>query len=320
MRNALRAEARRLLSRRLTVVALLVLFGMVALFQLEVNSQITPPSAAEVAQTQAEYDQYQRDWEANHETWEAECLDSGGAPDECAVPPPEPADWGLGPTSFREVVSGAVSFAVYLTGLVLFVALASFIGAEATTGSLANWLTFIPDRRIVLTSKLAVAAVFAVLVGVAATGLTVAASSVLALVHRQPLTGLEQLVAMAGRGVVVVAVLGVLGFCVGMLTGSTGASIGVLLGGLFLTYVRLILSVTARWAEHLAPWSPEVNLAAIVHAGTTYPVSAGPGTDPDSATVAERSLSLAHGLGYWAVLLVAVIVVTWLVFRRRDVS
>ncbi len=128
-----------------------------------------------------------------------------------------------------------------------------------------------------LTSKLVVAAGFSLLVGVVATGLTVAASSVLALVHRQPLTGLDQVVAMAGRGVVVVMILGVLGFCVGLLTGSTGASIGVLLGGLVATYARLILSVTSRWAERLAAWSPEVNLSAILHAGTTYPVSTGTG-------------------------------------------
>ncbi len=320
MKHALRAETRRLLSRRLTLVALLVLFGMVALFQLQVNSAISPPSSAELAQNQADYQEYQRDWEANHETWEADCLDSGGTPAECAEPAPDPSGWGLAPESFRDVVPAAVGFAVYLSGLVLFVAMASFIGAECTTGSLANWLTFIPDRRIVLTSKLVVVTVFSLLVGGVASGLTVAASSVLALVHRQPLTGLDQVVAVAGRGVVVVLIFGVVGFCVGLLTGSTGASIGVLLGGLFLTYLRVILSVTTRWAEHLAPWSPEVNLAAILHAGTTYPVSAGPGTGPDSGSLAERSLSLAHGLGYWAALLAVLVAVTWLVFRRRDVS
>ena len=34
----------------------------------------------------------------------------------------------------------------------------------------------------------------------------------------------------------------------------------------------------------------------------------------------ERTISLTHGLVYWAVLLAAVIVVTAVVFRRRDVS
>lgn len=140
MKHALRAETRRLLSRRITLVALLVLFGMVALFQLEVNSSLTPPSAAELAQNRADYQESQRDWEANHETWEADCLDSGGGgtPEDCAVPPPDPADWGLAPASFLDVVPAAVTFAVYLSGLVLFVAMASFIGRRRPP---ARWRT-----------------------------------------------------------------------------------------------------------------------------------------------------------------------------------
>ena len=55
---ALRAETRRLLSRRLTLVALLALLGLIALFQLQVNAQVTPPSASEVAQAQQDYDRY----------------------------------------------------------------------------------------------------------------------------------------------------------------------------------------------------------------------------------------------------------------------
>lgn len=321
MRHALQAEALRLRSRRLTLVALVLLLGLIALFQLEVNSQITPPSAAQQAQNQADYERDVQDWETNHTAWEADCTASGGTADECAVPRPEPSDWGLTPATFLDVVPAAVSFTVYLAGLVLFVAMASFVGADSTTGSLANWLTFIPDRRIVLTSKLVVAAGFSLLVGVVATGLTVAASTVLTVVHQQPPTGLDQVAAMAGRGVVVVMILGVLGFCVGLLTGSTGASIGVLLGGLVATYARLILSVTSRWAERLAAWSPEVNLSAILHAGTTYPVSTGTGAvSEEPGSYLEKSLSLAHGLGYWAVLLAVLIAVTWLVFRRRDVS
>jgi hypothetical protein len=34
----------------------------------------------------------------------------------------------------------------------------------------------------------------------------------------------------------------------------------------------------------------------------------------------EKTIGVAHGLGYWAVLLTALIAVTWLVFRRRDIT
>jgi ABC-2 type transport system permease protein len=320
MINALRAEARRLLSRRLTLMTLVALLGMVGLFQLQVSSLVAPPSAAELAQSKQDFDEYVQDWEANHEEWEAECVDSGGTPAECAQPRPDPAEWGFAAVPFDQAVTGALEFAVYLGGLALFVVLASFIGAEATTGSLANWLTFIPNRTTVLGSKLIVAAVFSALTGAALGLLSVGVSAVVTTLHDQPLTGLGAMVAMAGRGMVVVTVFGVLGSCIGTLTGSTGASIGVLLGGIFLTYVRLILAFSSRWAERLSPWSPEVNLAAILDRGTTYQVSAGPGAPVDSGGYVDKALSFGHGMGYWAVVVAVLIVAAFLVFRRRDVT
>jgi ABC-2 type transport system permease protein len=321
MIHALRAETRRLLGRRVTLVALLALLGLIALFQLQVNAQVTPPSATEVAQAQQDYDRYVRDWESNHEQWEAECVSAGGTQQECVTPRPEPSDWGLAPQSFGDVVPAALSFAVYLGGMVLFVVMASFIGAEVTTGSLANWLTFVPSRATVLASKLVVATVVSVLVGALVGLVTVASSVAVTALHGQPLTGLDQVVAMAGRGVAVAAVFGVAGFCIGLLTGSTGASVGVLLGGIFLVFVRSVLVYTSTWAQRLSPWSPEVNLTAILDGGTTYAVSGVPGSGGDGAGgFVEKTVGVAHGLGYWAVLLTALIAVTWLVFRRRDIT
>lgn len=323
MINALRAEIRRLLSRRIVAVALLGLLALVGLYQLQVNSQVSPPSAAQVAEIQREYDEYLKEWEANHEEWEAECLDSGGGASECAQPRPDPSEWGLAPLAFEDAVGPAVSFGIYLGGMVLFVATASFIGAEITSGSLANWLTFVPDRRIVLISKLVVVSVFSVVVGAAVGFLTVGLSSLVTTIHGQPLTGLAAMSAMAARGTVVVAVFGIGGFLVGMLTGSTGASIGVLLAAFFLTYVQSALAFMARWAQHLSPWTFGVNLQAILNAGTTYQVSTGtspPLDDSFDGAYVEKTVSLAQGLGYWTVVLAVLAAVTWLLFRRRDVT
>jgi ABC-2 type transport system permease protein len=320
MINALRAETRRLFSRRITVISLLGLLALIALFQLQVNSQVAPPSAAEVAQLQREFDEYLKDWEANHEEWEADCVDSGGSVEECAQPRPELSEWGLAPVPFRDAVTPAISFAVYLGGMVLFVAMAYFIGAEASTGSLANWLTFIPNRRTVLASKLIVVSVFSGAVGAAVGLLTVASSAILTTVHGQPLTGFDAVSAMAARGVVVVAIFGIAGFAVGLLTGSTGASIGVLLGGIFVTYTLSVLAFVSPWAQYVAPFSPGVNLQAILDGGTTYEVTTGPSAPTEDGGYAERTLSLAQGLGYWAVLLGALVALSWVVFRRRDVT
>lgn len=322
MINALRAEARRLFSRRMTVIMLLGLLALVGLYQLQVSSQVTPPSAAEVAQLQREYEEYLKDWEANHTQWEADCQESGGTAEDCAQPRPDPAEWGIEPMTFAAAVGPAISFAVYLGGMALFVAMASFIGAEATTGSLANWLTFVPNRTTVLVSKLAVVTGFSVLVGAAVGFLTLALSMLVTSLHGQPLTDLAATTAMAARGTVVVTAFGIGGFLVGMLTGSTGASIGVLLGAVFATYLQAVLAFVSRWAEYLSPWSPGVNLQAILNGGTTYQVSTGPAAplESDGVAGAERTVSLLQGLGYWTLLLAALTAVTWLVFRRRDVA
>ena len=319
MRQVLRAEIRRLFTRRLTLLALLGLLALVALFQLQVNAMVTPPSPEAVAAAQAEYQEYLEDWEANREEWEAECVADGGSAQECATERPDPEGWGLAATPYDEAAGMAVTFGAYLGGMVIFVVTASFIGAEVTTGSLANWLTFVPDRRRVHAGKLLVAAGFSLLVGLAVGALTVAVSALLTLAHGQPLTGLPDIVAMAARGALVVGIFGVLGFCVALLTGSTGATIGVLLGAIFVLYVRIVLAYASRWAQLPAPMSPDVNLQAVLNKGTTYATSAGSGTGEGYPSV-EKTLSVWHGLGYWAVVLALLIAVTWHVFRRRDVT
>lgn len=321
MINALRAETRRLVSRRMVLVTLLAMLAFVLLYQLQVSSEVAPPTAAEIAESQRDYDEYLADWEAHHEEWEAECTESGGTAEECSEPRPSLADWDLAPYAFDESVSSAIGLTTYLGGLVLFVAMASFVGAEASSGSLANWLTFVPRRSTVMASKLLVVAGFSVVVGAATGLLTVAASALVTTLHGQPLTGLGAMTAMAARAVLVVAVFGLAGFTVGLLTGSTGVSIGILLGGIFLTYAMSILTYVSPWARWLPQANPGVNLTAILDGGTTYEVSvvSGSAYDDDGAYL-TRTLSMAHGLGYWAILLVSLLLVTWVVFRRRDVA
>jgi len=321
MSNAIRAEIHRLLSRRLVFIALLGLLLGIGLFQLAVNSMLTPPSPAQVAEAQRSYEEYVKDWEAHHEEWEAECTESGGTVDECAIPRPDPSEWGLAPVPFQQAVSPAITFGVYLGGFVLFLAMTSFIAAEASSGSLANWLTFVPDRDVVVGSKLVVVTGFSIVVGACVGLLTLGISALLAIAHAQPMIGFGDLAAMAARGVIVTAILGIAGFAVGLLTGSTAASTGVLLGAVFLTYVVPALAFLVRPVQLLVPWTPSLNLQAIVNNGASYQVTAGSGSPTEgTAELVTRTIGLAHGLGYWAVLLVALVAVTWVLFRRRDVT
>jgi ABC-2 type transport system permease protein len=320
VRNVVRAEIRRLLSRRVILVAMLGLLLGIGLFQVAVNSMLTPPSPAQIAEAQREYDNYVKDWEANHEQWEAECTESGGTADECAIPRPDPSEWGLAAVPFQQAVSPAISFGVYLGGFVLFLAMASFIAAEASSGSLANWLTFVPNRDIVIGSKLIVVTVFSIVVGAVAGLLILGSSALIGSAHGQPLTGFGDLAAMAARGVVLTAILGIAGFAVGLLTGSTAGSTGVLLGALFLTYVVPALSMLVRPVQLLVPWTPSLNLQAILINSASYQVTAANAGSTDMDELVTKTIGLAHGLGYWAVLLGVLVAVTWVLFRRRDVT
>src|SRR5918995_61287 len=150
MMRLLRAEAARLLSRRFTVVALLVLLVGLVLFQIEVYRASRPPSAAEVAANRAQYEYSHQEWREDHEEYVQRCVEGGQTPQICAsyYPEPQEEDFGLQAVPFSKIGSVAVPLAVYLSALALFLLAASYIGAEVTSGAIANWLSFLPRRGV----------------------------------------------------------------------------------------------------------------------------------------------------------------------------
>ena len=67
---------------------------------------------------------------------------------------PTKENYGLEAVPFEEIAPIGLLLAIYLTGLAMFLVAASFIGAEFTTGAIANWLSFVPRRVPVFASKL----------------------------------------------------------------------------------------------------------------------------------------------------------------------
>ena len=126
---------------------------------------------------------------------------------------------------------------------------------------------------------------------------------------------------MLGRGVLVAIALAVVGFCLGLVGRHTAAAIGVLLGYLFVWFVRNAILSEAEWAQRLTPWTPEGNLAAIVNRGYQYylPIRT-VGPEGVGVDYVERTVSLTHGLIFWAAVLAVIIVGSALIFRRRDVT
>ena len=308
------AETSRLLSRRFTRIALVIVLLAVGAFSVSVNASLRPPTAAEQAATQAQYEEARRYWEQN----ERDCAKADSPPD-CRYPEPRLADY-----SFRrppaEVIAESLEVSIYLAALAALMVAGSFIGAEYSSGSIGNWLSFLPRRGRVFVSKLVTVVAFSALASAAATGLALLVALVLA--RRYGLSvplGAE--LGMLGRGVLAAVALGVLGFCLGTLGRHTAAAIGALLGYLFVWFVRNAILSESAWAQRLTPWTPEGNLAAVVRGRHQYFVPTRTvGPEGISVDYLARTVSLTHGLLYWAVLLTVVVVGTAVIFRRRDVT
>ncbi|HEU4908447.1 MAG TPA: ABC transporter permease subunit [Propionibacteriaceae bacterium] len=317
----MRAETSRLLSRRFTGLALLVLLLGLGGYQLVVNESLSPLTGEQLAAAEQAYQQSHEDWVDNHEKYEQECRDTGSTAPDCTVPEPTLNDFSVEPTPFKHVASTALELSTVFVSLAAFLIAASFIGAEFNSGSISNWLTFVPRRAPVFWSKLLTMIGFAALLGASTAVLVVAAAVVLARFHNSATESLRELAETGARGVLVVVGLAVLGFCLGLVTRHTAGAIGVLLAFLVVSFVRIGPLSSLAWAQRVTPWTPEANLAAIVDRDYRYYLPLEKIT-PDGVNIefAEHSVSLNHGITYWAILLLVVVAGSVLIFRRRDVA
>jgi ABC-2 type transport system permease protein len=314
------AETTRLLSRRFTGIALVLLLLGLGGYQLVVNDALSPLTGEQLAAAQRDYEQARKDWADNHEEYEQECRDTGGTSEECTIPGPTLNDFSAGPTPFKEVARTALELSTVLVSLVAFMIAASFIGAEYTSGTISNWLTFVPRRGPVFWSKLLTLVGFAALLGAFGVVLVLAGALVLARLHGSRVEALGDLAEMGARGMLAVVGLAVLGFCLGLVTRHTAGAMGVLLAFVVVSFVRVGPLGSLAWAQRITRWTPEGNLAAIVDRGYKYYIPVEKVT-PDGMSVeyTEHTLSLIHGAIYWSVLLAVVVIGSLLTFRRRDV-
>jgi ABC-2 type transport system permease protein len=314
------AEVTRLLSRRFTGIALVVLLLGLGAYQLVVNDSLSPLTDEQLAAAQRSYEQSHQDWVDNHEKYEQECRKTGGTPKECAIPEPTLKEFSVEPAPFSQAARTALGMSTVLVSLVGFMIAASFIGAEYSSGSISTWLTFAPRRGAVFWSKLLTVIGFAALLAALTGGLVLAATLVLARLHGSQIELLRDLAAMAARGVLVVVGLAVLGFCLSLVTRHTAGAIGVLLALVVVSFVRIGPLNSLAWAQRITPWTPEGNLAAIVARGYSYYVPVQKIT-PEGINIefTQHSLTLAQGAGYWAILLFVLVASSLVIFRRRDV-
>jgi ABC-2 type transport system permease protein len=314
------AEASRLLSRRFTGIAMIALLLGLAGYQLAVNDALSPPSREQLATAERAYQEVHKDWSTTHEQDEQDCRDTGAPPDECVIPEPRLVEFTGSSMPFKEAASTALQLSTLVVAVVAFMIAASFIGAEYSSGSIANWLTFIPRRGQVFWSKLLTVAGFAALLGAFGATLVFGAVLTLAHLHGSRIESIRELAGMGARSVLPVVVLAVVGFCLGLLTRHTAGAIGVLLASVAVWFVRVGPLSSLAWAHRITPWTPEGNLAAIVDRGYRYTVPVKRATaDGVNIDFVQRTVSLTHGAAYWSILLALVVLGSLLVFRRRDV-
>jgi ABC-2 type transport system permease protein len=240
------AETRRLTKRRFTryfVLGAVVVLAAIAVAMFVTNKQIGPAQIADAkAQAHAEFQRsvseaaaYKQKCVAAKGTADASQFPSNcddlGAPTEDSFDP----KWYLPATfDFRDKFPDLVTTLAALLSVVGFVIGASFVGAEWSSGGMANLLLWRPRRLQVLGTKL-----LAFLV--ALTGLTVVLSAawtgLFALIANYrgtsaSMTGgaWRSLLIMETRGLALVVVAGAIGFGLASLGRHTAMALGVAIG------------------------------------------------------------------------------------------
>lgn len=332
MMRLLRAELGRFRSRSLVWVVTIVTLAIAGFVVANAYVTSRPPSDAEVAQQQKFFDENFAMWETEHEVWYQDCLageaierEASGDPTldwdcEANLAPPVFGDWIYRSMFSDQATSNLSGYLQLLLGGAFLIG-ASLLAAEAATGNLGLWLTFEPRRSRVLASKLTAVALgslayCAIGAAVLLAGTTAATALNDALDATPELW--RSLTLMTARGVALGVVAGALGGAFGALLRHTAAALGVLFG-----YLVVVEVLVRNLVPTLQPWLVLPNLTAVLHG--TYTVywekcPASPETGQLDCTRIERTLTLLPASILLSVLTAAVLAVTWLVFRRRDVS
>jgi hypothetical protein len=324
----LRAEVHRFLARRFIrlLVALAVVAGLVGLVLALLFFRSPTPEGLAAARAQvdrvvAEQEQYRQQCLRDPQ------LPAGVSPDEYCGPATTAADFSVSafldpaPFSLAELgTGGAMATAVACSALAFLVG-ATFVGAEWSSRSMVSLLFWEPRRGRVLDAKALVVAGASVALGVVGQVAWLVAAQLLQAVagDDQPLPDdfWSELSGVAGRGVLLTALVGLLGFGLTNLVRNTGAALGV-------AFVYLTIAENAARAllPLSQPWLVTENVAALLQPGGLRIVldwNPPPGALPNWQPEEYLVTNLHAGLLLSAVTVVVAGAGIWL-FHRRDVS
>jgi ABC-2 type transport system permease protein len=326
MTRLTRVELRRLFRRRLTLFVVLGILAAVGLQLFQTGMDARPMSASERVRVTADYERARQDFAQSGEQQRKDCLQSQEEAREsdptahfqCDTLEPTLAMFLKPQLSFAKAVPDVLSNGALLLLLAALVVGAGFTASEFTTGSIGTWLTFEPRRLRVYGSKLLAAGAGSVPLAVLTFALLTAGVWVFASLWGStaaPAGTWNHLAAVGGRGVLLTAAVAVVGAALGFLMRHTAAVLGAALG-----YAIAGEGILGNNVQAVRPWLLQTNITGWLQHGTTYAMerctSANGGY---SCETVERPLSFAHSATYLGVLVLALVLLTALVFRRRDV-
>jgi ABC-2 type transport system permease protein len=330
MMRLTKVELRRLFSRRLTIIAVLGALAVTGLMLFSTFEQAKPLSGAELTSQRAQFNQAAKDWAANGAQQVQGCLAQQAAAQKTdpkaslgcdTMAPKWGVNWGKPTVKFDEMMPNILLGGSALLAFVGFLVGASFVAAEFNSGSMANWLTFEPRRLRVYASKLGAAGLGLVPVAFAVLGL-LTAGAWLILGHYGSTAGTTAKVwgdlgEMGARSVSLTLAATVTGAAIGVLLRRTAAVLGIAVG-----YLVLVEGVLRQQFEGAQTWLLQLNVSGwLQHDAKYYITSCTTDAQGNSGCQSvEKVLSFGHSSTYLGLLVVLVVGLAALVFRRRDVS
>lgn len=325
----LRVEVRRLVARALVLVALLAGLAGAGLWIVGAVLSTQPMTEQQRADAERFYQQELASWEEHGEEQVADCLEQQAAEREasgdetidygCDQMEPQREWFFFEPPPLDETLPGLQSSAALLVVFVALVVGVTATAAELSTGTMSTWLTFVPRRLRVFTSKVVAPAVVAVPVALLLMGLHLAGTwlvyDVRGLADGMTSAAWGDAFAAVGRTVALAAVTGALGAALGLLLRRTAVVLGVLV------VYAIVVEGMLRWSlQGLQPLLASLNLQAFIQDGADYWMQTC--TVEATGTMCE-SVTRTHSLGaaglYLGVVTAVVLLVAALDFRRRDI-
>lgn len=329
MMRLLKVELNRFRSRRINQLAVLGIIAVALVMVFGAWQSTRPPSAAEMADAKASFDIAVVDWEQNGEQYIEDCLADEARDQETnseadwgcdGMVAPEFENWFYQQPTFAETASSVLPSIGLLLVFAAFAMGVSFIAAEFSSGSIGNWLTFEPRRGRVYGTKVGASGISVVPIAIVATAVALAgvwlANSINDNIGSMTSEIWGDVGMSAVRVLLVTVAFAMLGVAMGTIVRHTAAAIGILVG-----YFIVVEGIIGSFSESLRPWLLNLNLQAVLNDGAEYWTT----VCEDSPTGQmcqgiENTVSLGQGATVIGSLVVVVIVVAALVFRRRDVN